>query len=304
MKKNKWLYLSGIIAVVLVAVFIINKDKFIKTEAEKQQEVIAAIQKKDIIKLKEYIDKNYSLNFVSKEGYTPLELALNQRSLSIATLLLKNDADINPKATTPLYVQMMFMLDNYFQIGESSDYPNIMNAHIKLLHVANDIQAGDIQATDEYGNTALHRAAALGHPKMIKALIELGAKPTATNKQHETPLMLAVKEGQMEAIHVLYTYYDQKFDQDDEGNTLLYSAAMNGHEETVRLLLKKSKEEINRKNDAGKTALMIAAEYGYPEIVKQLLQAEADPALKSKEGKTALVYAKKWKHKEIISLLN
>lgn len=303
MKKNKWLYLSGIIAVVLVAVFIINKDKFIKTEAEKQQEVITAIQKEDLGKLKEYIDKNYPLNFVAKEGYTPLELALNQRSLSIATLLLKNDADINQKATTPLYVQMMFMLDNYLQIGESPDYQNIMDAHITLLHVANDTKAGDIQDTDEYGNTALHRAASVGHPKMIKALIELGAKPTATNKQHETPLMLAVKEGQMEAVHVLYTYYDQKLDRDDEGNTLLYSAAMNGREDTLRFLLKESKAELNLTNEVGKTALIIAAEYGYPNIVKILLKSGANTKLKSKEGKTALDYAKKWKHKEIISLL-
>ena len=55
-----------------------------------------------------------------------------------------------------------------------------------------------LQATDEYGNTALHRVAALGHPDIIKSMIQLGAKPTATNKNHETPLMLAVKEGQNE----------------------------------------------------------------------------------------------------------
>ena len=303
MKKNKWLYLSGLIIAVFVALFIINKDQLLKSDQEKQGEIIDAIQNEDINKLKEYIDKKYTLTFVSKEGYTPLELALNQRSLAIASLLLKNGADINEQSTTPLYVQITFMLDNYQQIGKNQNYQQTMNDWLKLLHIANDKKMGDIQATDEYGNTALHRVAALGHPDIIKSMIQLGAKPTVTNNNHETPLMLAVKEGQNEAVQVLYDYHDKKLDRDAEGNTLLFSAAMNGREDTLRLLLRKDKEEINSKNNEGKTALIIAAEYGYTKIVEILLHNGADVALKSKEGKTALDYAKKWKHKEIINIL-
>ena len=76
----------------------------------------------------------------------------------------------------------------------------------------------------------------------------------------------------MKAVRVLFDYYDKKLDKDAEGNSLLYSAAMNGREVTLRLLLKKDKEEINSKNNEGKTALIIAAEYGYTKIVEILLQ--------------------------------
>ena len=216
---------------------------------------------------------------------------------------MENGADINEKSTTPLYVQITFMLDNYQQIGKNQNYQQTMSDWLKLLQIANDKKMGDIQATDEYGNTALHRVAALGHPDIIKSMIQLGAKPTVTNNNHETPLMLAVKEGQNEAVRVLFDYHDKKLDRDAEGNTLLFSAAMNGREDTLRFLLKKDKEEINSKNNEGKTALIIAAEYGYTKIVEILLHNGADAALKSKEGKTALDYAKKWKHKEIIIIL-
>lgn len=303
MEKNKWLYLSGLIVVLLVALFIINKDKFIKSEAEKQREVITAVQKEDLGKLKEYIDKNYSLTFLSKEGFTPLELALNERSIATAKLLLENGADINKKSTTSLYVQILSMLDNYQQIGKNPDYQKMMDNHIELLKIAHNKNLSNIQATDTYGNTALHSAAISGHPQIIKYVIQLGAKPTVTNKEYETPLMLAVKEGQIQAVQVLYPYYDKKLDIDKEGNTLLYSAAMNGREDILQLLLKKSKGEINSKNNEGKTAVIIAAEYGYSMIVEILLRNGADSEIKSNEGKTALDYAKKWKHKEIINLL-
>ena len=69
-------------------------------------------------------------------------MALNQRSLAIATLLLENGADVNKKSTTPLYVQITFMLDNYRQIGKNQNYQETMNDCIKLLKIANDKKSG------------------------------------------------------------------------------------------------------------------------------------------------------------------
>ena len=184
--------------------------------------------------LKEYIDKKYPLTFLSTEGYTPLEMALNQRSFSIVTLLLKNGAEVNEKSA-PLYVQIVSKLDDYRQIGESPNYQETIDSYIALLKIVSEKKGNDINATDEYGNLALHIAARLGHPDIIKYVIQLGAKPTITNKDKETPLMLAVKAGQIEAVQVLSAYYNEKLDKDDEGNSLLYSAAMNGREEIVKI---------------------------------------------------------------------
>ena len=115
--------------------------------------------------------------------------------------------------------------------------------------------------------------------------------------------MLAVKAGKMQAVQVLYIYYDKNIDKDDAGNHLLYSAAMNGREEIVKTLLKESKKEINTQNTEGKTALIIAAEYGYTNIVEILVENGADQTIKSKEGKVAFDYAVQWEHQEIIEVL-
>ena len=303
MSKNKWIYIGGAILILLIVLVSINKERFFKSDEEKQSEIITAIQNEDIDKLKEYMDKKYPLTFLSKEGYTPLEMALNQRAFPIVTLLLKNDAGVNEKAA-PLYVQIVSKLDDYQQIGESPNYQKTIKTYINLLKIASEKQAAGINDRDEYGHTALHYAARLGHPDIIKYLIQLGAEPVAVNKDKETPLMLAVKAGQTQAVQILYAYYDQKLDRDIEGNSLLISAAMNGRKEALTYLLKESKAEINAQNLVGKTALIIAAEYGYKEIVAVLLQNGADPLIKSKEEKMALEYARQWEHQDIVSLLS
>ena len=49
MFKNRWLYITGgIILILLIFLFSLNRDRFLKSDEEKKSEIIIAIQNEDI----------------------------------------------------------------------------------------------------------------------------------------------------------------------------------------------------------------------------------------------------------------
>ena len=75
------------------------------------------------------------------------------------------------------------------------------------------------------------------------------------------------------------------------GLTLLMSAASQGHERVVELLLQRG-AEIDLQSSEGLTALIIATNWSQLAAVRRLLRAGADTTLRGEDGKTALMIAK------------
>lgn len=100
----------------------------------------------------------------------------------------------------------------------------------------------DVNAKNEYGNTALIYAACCGHNDCLSALIVAGADVNAKN---------------------------------DDGNTALTLAAGNGHKDCVAALIAAG-ADVNAKNNNGWTALILAAWNGHKGCVKLLEQAQRD----------------------------
>ena len=84
--------------------------------------------------------------------------------------------------------------------------------------------------------------------------------------------------------------------------TLLMTAAFEGQEAMVRMLLKRG-ATVNLQDSLGLTALMAAAALGHTTIVQALLNAKADSLLQTKRGKTALMMAEQHKHTATAQLL-
>ncbi|KAI5806864.1 ankyrin repeat-containing domain protein [Pyronema omphalodes] len=76
----------------------------------------------------------------------------------------------------------------------------------------------------------------------------------------------------------------------DNQQTALHLAVLNGREDVVKYLLDE-KAEIDIQNDDGITALGMAARYGYEDKTRLLLEKEADPNLRNKFGETVLEIA-------------
>jgi hypothetical protein len=77
-----------------------------------------------------------------------------------------------------------------------------------------------------------------------------------------------------------------------DGRTALMDAALNGHNETLKLLLSRG-AHVDAENCYNNTSLIWAAKYGYVEIVKLLIEAEANVHCVNDDGQTALKQAKK-----------
>jgi ankyrin repeat protein len=119
----------------------------------------------------------------------------------------------------------------------------------------------------------------------------------ATNKEDNTPLHLAAKEGHVKIVDVMLKFPEKLTINANNirGNTPLHLAAINGHVDVVNKLLElKFEVDLNDRNKQGQTPLHFATIKCYPDVVKVLCQTQQRlrANLEDGRGKTCLQYAK------------
>ena len=139
-------------------------------------------------------------------GATPLYLAAQQRNTDAIRLLSKSGADHNLRTSetvfflggsgrrvnyiagsTPLMTAagMDRVIDNW------NGYPEELEMQaLEAVKAAVEL-GGDINATNEYGMTALHAASFIGADSIVEFLIKNGANPDAKDLFGQTPLSIA-----------------------------------------------------------------------------------------------------------------
>ena len=125
-----------------------------------------------------------------------------------------------------------------------------------------------INATDNFGNTPLHKAIISGDSVYVRSLINQGSDLNLKNNIELAPLHLAV--------------------------------FLNNRIAVKELLLKNA--DINSKGNTGYTPLHIAAEKNYSEITLDLLSGGAREKIKTSQGLTAKTIAKIQNNVEILQL--
>jgi ankyrin repeat protein len=166
-----------------------------------------------------------------------------------------------------------------------------------------------IDARDRQQQTALLLAVQRGDADLALSLIRQGADINAEAANHDTPWLLAgaldrtgMLAAMLETGKVDYTKRNRY------GGNALIPACERGHVETVRLLLDRSKIDVNHVNNLGWTALLEAVilSDGGPrhiEIVKLLLGAGADPNIADRDGVTPLRHARDRRYDAIAALI-
>ena len=192
-------------------------------------------------------------------------------------------------------------------------------------------------ADKEDGMPPLVYAAKMGNLKVVRALLESGAKADifkdgnsflissvrAENanelcsllirhganvnyqdkEQGSTALLYAVLSNNTELLPVLISAganvnLPNKFDE-----TPLFSAAYHGHTDCLKLLLAAG-ADVNSPNEfKGITATMAAANKGHVECLKELIAAGGDINARCKEGSNALMYSIMGNHRDCFELL-
>ena len=174
---------------------------------------------------------------------------------------------------------------------------------------------GSIDVVDSRGRSVVLVVTIENNIEALRLLIELGAdvdyydKAKSQGVIDQTAFLYAGANGMNDALILLinagakpdiYNYYD---------GTALIPAAEKGHVDTVRLLLEKSKIDVNHVNNLGWTALMEAVilsdgSSDQQQIVRLLLAHGADSDITDNEGISVLTHAQNRGFTTIVGLLN
>ena len=181
-----------------------------------------------------------------------------------------------------------------------------------------------ITTADEYDKTALHWAAEKDHLEIARSLLDAGADIEAKTNWGDTPLKWAATLGSSNVADLLLGRGARGFDLniaaalgklDDiktiiDANTdpseisyAMYSAARNGHTETVKYLLDHG-ATIDTRGFFGGTGLHWSAINGHRETVELLIARGANLDLRDEQFNSRPEnWAKEGGHTELVNLL-
>jgi ankyrin repeat protein len=164
-----------------------------------------------------------------------------------------------------------------------------------------------VDQRDGGGGTPLMMASLTGSCEALKTLIRIGADPLNANDNGETALYLAAQEGHNDIVSVLI--------QDDDGVggeldvattsgwwTPLYASAQHNQLSTAQLLMT-SGADVNLADKDGNTPLHVASTQGFTSMCALLCEHGACSNAQNHEGDSPVLMATKDGHDDTIRLL-
>lgn len=156
-----------------------------------------------------------------------------------------------------------------------------------------------VDAVDSFGGSAVLQAAIWGHLDTMLLLLQHGADANLATARGLTPMHHAARRGHLSCVQALADHGARATAECALGSTPLMTAAHGGQVEALTCLLEVLKrsellgQNIDAANHQGFTALHIAALCSNPALVTALLEAGADPQLRTCKNDTALDLARR-----------
>nr|P0C927.1 RecName: Full=Ankyrin repeat and SOCS box protein 14 [Rattus norvegicus] len=246
----------------------------------------AAVQlNKNILEITLNASKPSAWEQTTRNGETPLFLAVSSSLLENAHFLLLNGCDPNAKnfeGNSPLLTAVL---------KDSYDMATLL-----INHGANV----NLRCANE--RTALHEAAKLGRQDMVKLMLSSGANPDARSSYGFTPLALAAQGGHTETMQLLL----QKgradvHSQASDSSSVLLEAVRGGDPDSVSLLLEYG-ADANIPKSSGHLPIHVAADKGHFLALKVLVPVTDIAAIK-RSGISPLHCAAAGAHPQCLDLL-
>ena len=163
-----------------------------------------------------------------------------------------------------------------------------------------------IKAVEKYdeGCTPLHYAARDNeNPAVLQLLIQAEADVHAKDSHGNTPLHLAARSKNSNAMHVLLDACADVHAQDEGGWTPLHSAVFD-HEVNIDVpkILLNAGAKLNAQDKFGQTPLHLAANFDNPSLIASLVNEGAKLEARDEDGCTPLLAAAKSENSSVESI--
>jgi hypothetical protein len=159
----------------------------------------------------------------------------------------------------------------------------------KALQMLDAFGSEILETHDIKARTPLHLATKVGHPGIIRALLERGANVEAQNAKSLNSLQIAVKNGNLPVAQLLLERGADVDSSMPDGAKPLWLAAHKGNEPMVRLLLQFDATPDAHNPSTGTTALVEAVKRMDIPLAQLLLDNGADADTRPEESKVAPV---------------
>lgn len=148
----------------------------------------------------------------------------------------------------------------------------------------------------------LIKAVKLNHLDIAKLLLEKGANPNIIRPiDHQTPIMIAVKQDNPEMTQLLLDYKCEINDESTMGRNALNISALWNSVKAATVLLEKTSIDVNNRENL--CPLAVASRQGHIEMVKLLLSQTGNKASNEECINSARNMARLNEHQAIIDLL-
>jgi uncharacterized protein len=241
-------------------------------------------------------------------GESALYLAATNGHTEVVRLLIRAGARIEvvappvPKTILNMYQEQLEYLKriskdhSFIRFGRTTPFHSAAaRGHLEVVHVFLSEKV-DPLLRDCSQRTIMHSAAESGKESIVRAVLKVDSSLlTSTDDDEETPLHLAAEKGHESIVRMFLTANSDLLTCTNcRWETPLHLASRN-HQKGVALILllaSSDKTYVNRQNRFGETALHLAVRnQANIEYVQLLLDAGADPSIRSKIAYTVLLTA-------------
>ncbi|WP_338602168.1 ankyrin repeat domain-containing protein [Sulfolobus tengchongensis] len=283
-----------------------------------EKELFEALEKKNVRKVRELLDRGVDPNIQYEHGLTPLHIASGLGHPNLVKLLLKYGA--NPNVQNVAFPEIKIFGD--IPLPKNDGYTPlhfaVQGGYAKIIKIL--VKHGaNLNTVSNNGLSPLHLATILGKVKVVETLLKLGADPNIykenkiakstrrdlTESFHGyTPLHLVIllsdtphlRRSAVKIIKKLLKYGANPDILSDYGWLPLNTAILLENVKIIKILLKHGADP-NKRDKNGCTSLHIAKILKRGNLVKILLKYGADDSIPDTECKNNL---KKLKDEEIV----
>ena len=264
------------------------------------------------------VEINTPINIYNEGEYTPLAYAIRYaRDTTIPSIILKKGGKFDVKNIKDEHWSIFLTSFTLFpepiekEIVKCNLTPNVLNdddnipLFLAVIAGYHDIvfslleHGANPNIQDINGNSLLYLTIKAGYYHIASLLLKYGA---IQNKDEESPLLFAVKEGKLSMVSNILMHGIDLNIQDKEGNSPLLLAAKAGYYHIASILLEHGANPNIQDKDKN-SPLLLAVKDGNQDIVSVLLQHGADPNIQDKDKNSPLFLAAKTGCYHIASIL-